>query len=208
MTFDPLGDPSFYPMLEAQAQYAHAAANTFYEMTAEFPQITEHLQRLEQIEHDADDLIHAIVNKVNKQADTPIDKADLHGLTDRLDDTVDGIEGAAARIGLYRLALPRPDLQPLVGLLVAITRENSRIIGQLRYGFYQDEIAAVIAGVHAMETRSDRAFRQAISDLFADNGLDIRLLIQWKDVYERIESAVNRCEKLAGFVENLLVKYT
>ena len=152
MTFDPLGDSSFYPMLEAQAQYAHAAANTFYEMTAEFPQITEHLQRLEQIEHDADDLIHAIVNKVNKQADTPIEKADLHGLTDRLDDTVDGIEGAAARIGLYRLSLPRPDLQPLVGLLVAITRENSRIIGQLRYGFYQDEIAAVIAGVHAMET--------------------------------------------------------
>ena len=54
MTFDQLGDPSFYPMLEAQAQYAHDAANTFYEMTAEFPHIAEHLQRLEQIEHDAD----------------------------------------------------------------------------------------------------------------------------------------------------------
>ena len=133
---------------------------------------------------DADTRIHAIVNKVNKQADASIDKADLLGLTDRLDDTVDGIEGAAARIGLYRLALPRPDLQPLVGLIVAITRENSRIIGQLRYGFDKEEIAAVIAGVHAMETRSDRAFRQAISDLFADNALDIRLLVQWKDVYD------------------------
>ncbi len=208
MTLDPADDAVFYTMLEAQARYAYDAANTFYEMTAEFPTIAEHLLRLETIEHEADSLTHAFVNRVNTRSETPMDKADLHGLTDRLDDTVDSIEGAAVRIGLYRLAVPRPDLQPLVGLIVAITHENHRIICQLRQGFHQDELAAMIAGVHAMETRSDRAFRQAISDLFADNVLDIRLLIQWKDVYERIESAVNRCEKLASFVESLLVKYT
>ena len=58
-----------------------------------------------------------------------------------------------------------------------------------------------------METHTDRTFRQALTSLFEDNALDIRLLIQWKEIYERIEKAINQCEKLAGFTESLMVKY-
>ena len=207
MIFGAKPDTSFYNVLEAQAQAANEAAQTFYALTADFGHIAVHLDRLEQIEHKADGLTHSFVNKLNSQFVTPLDKEDMHTLTDRLDDITDAIEAAASRVGLYRLARPRPDLEALVCLLVAITQETKAMVALLHKGFHRDKLSSVLAGIHALETRSDKAFRQALSDLFDDATLDSRLLIQWKDVYERIEKAINQCEKLAGFVESLTTKY-
>lgn len=200
-------DESFFDILEAQAQAAYEAAKTFLVLADHLDQISDYLERLETLEHDADRLTHGFVNKVNTQFVTPLDKEDMHALTDKLDDITDGIEATAGRIGAYRLVTPRPELLTMAGLLVAITQETLAMMQLLRHGFGAAELPGVIAGIHAMESRSDREFRKALSDLFADDTLDTRLLIKWKEIYERIENAINRCEKLAGFVESLKVKY-
>jgi uncharacterized protein Yka (UPF0111/DUF47 family) len=200
-------DESFFDILEAQARAAYEAAKTFLVLADHLDQIADYLKRLETLEHDADRLTHGFVNKVNTQFVTPLDKEDMHALTDKLDDITDGIEATAGRIGAYRLVTPRPELLIMAGLLVAITQETLAMMQLLRHGFGAAELPGVIAGIHAMESRSDRELRKALSDLFADETLDTRLLIKWKEIYERIEHAINRCEKLAGFVESLMVKY-
>jgi len=204
----PQADNSLFDILEAQAQAAYQAASTFLMLADHFDQIPDYLIRLETLEHDADRLNHGFVNKVNTQAVTPYDKEDLHGLTDRLDDITDSIEGTAGIMAAYRLRAPRPELLVLAGLLVTITHEALALTQLLRHGFRGTELPDVIAGIHALESRSDREFRRALSDLFAAEDLDVRLLIQWKEIYERIENSINRCEKLAGFVESLIVKYS
>jgi len=203
----PQTDSSFFDILEAQAQTAYQAASTFLMLADHLDQIPEYLERLEALEHDADRLTHGFVNKVNTQVMTPYDKEDLHALTDKLDDITDSIEGTVARMAAYRLQTPRSDLLVLAGLLVAVTQETLAMTQQLRHGFGGTELPGVIAGIHAMESHSDREFRKALSDLFAENDLDVRLLIKWKEIYERVENSINRCEKLAGFVESLMVKY-
>jgi uncharacterized protein Yka (UPF0111/DUF47 family) len=200
-------DDSFFDILEAQAQAAYQAACTFLMLADHFDQMPEYLERLEALEHDADRLTHGFVNKVNTQFTTPFDKEDLRALTDKLDDITDSIEATAGRMAAYRLQTRRPDLLVLGGLLVAVTQETLAMTQLLRHGFGNTELPEVIAGIHAMESRSDREFRKALSDLFADDDLDVRTLIKWKEIYERIEYSVNRCEKLAGFVESLMVKY-
>ena len=207
MIFGNRPDTSFYTLLEAQAQAANEAAQTFYALTGDFGHLAEHLGRMESIEHQADMLTHSVISRINGQFLTPLDKEDMHILTARLDDITDAIESAASRMGLYRLARPRPDLESLVCLLVAITQETKALVSMLHQGFRRERLSSVLAGIHALESRGDRAFRQALSDLFDDQTLDSRLLIQWKDVYERIENAINQCEKLAGFVEGLTAKY-
>jgi uncharacterized protein Yka (UPF0111/DUF47 family) len=200
-------DHLFFDILEAQAQAAHEAAKTFLILADHFDQMPAYVERLEALEHDADRLTHGFINRVNTQFVTPLDKEDMHALTGKLDDIVDGIEATAGRMGAYRLIRPRPDLLVLAGLLVAATQETLALTQLLRHGFGRSELPDVIAGIHALESHSDRELRKALSDLFADDNLDTRLLIQWKEVYERIETAINGCEKLAGFVESLIVKY-
>ncbi len=206
MLFQPK-DNSYFDILEAQAQAADEASRLFLMLADHFDQMPEYLERLEALEHDADRLTHGLVNMVNTTLVTPFDKEDMHALTAALDDITDSIEATAGRMVAYRLHCPRPDLLVLAGLLVAITHETLAMTQLLRHGFGSAELPDVIAGIHAMESRSDREFRKALSDLFAENDLDVRLLIKWKEIYERIENSINRCEKLAGFVESLIVKY-
>jgi len=199
--------PSFYDLLERQAKVAHEAAKALDSLVLDFGRVQDYLMQLDELEHEGDSLTHSFVNKVNTLFITPMDKEDLHGLSDRLDDITDTIERAGGRIGVYRLSAARPELSGLVTMLMGITNETHRLITLLRQGVQQPELAGVIAGIHAMESRTDKAFRFALAALFDEEGLDIRLLIQWKEIYELIESAVNRCEKLAGFIESLMVKY-
>ena len=92
-------------------------------------------------------------------------------------------------------------------VLVAITSESQKIVAQLRQGLNQPTLPAMLAGIHAMETRVDRLFRQALTTLFDDEALDTRLVIKWKEVYELIEEAINQTEKVTGIIETLIIKY-
>src|SRR5579883_1704540 len=103
-------DGAFYDLLEAQAQAAYDAASTFHALTGDFSEVRSYLKALEDIEHKADKITHDAVNRVNTQFITPLDKEDMIGLTDRLDDVTDVIEKAASRIEVYRLKSPRPEL--------------------------------------------------------------------------------------------------
>lgn len=208
MMFNTKKDQSFYDLMEAQAQAASNAAAVFHSLTLDFSQMKACLKKLEEIEHEADGISHSLINKINTQFITPLDKEDLHALTDRLDDITDTIEKAASRIDVYRLKTPRPELPELVVQLQGITSETITLIGLLRRGFDQEKLAPVIAGIHATESRMDKLFRKALTTLFEDENLDTRHLIQWKEIYEIIEKATNRTEHLASFVESLMVKYT
>jgi len=201
-------DILFFDILVAQAGVAYEAATTFLTLADHFDQMPTYVERLEALEHEADRLTHGFINKINTQSGAPLDKEDMYALTNKLDDVVDSIEATAGRMVAYRLAKPRPELLVMAGLLVAISQEMLAMTQLLRHGFTGTELPDVIAGIHAMESHSDREFRKALSDLFADNELDVRLLIQWKEIFERIENAINDCEKLAGFVESLMVKYS
>jgi uncharacterized protein Yka (UPF0111/DUF47 family) len=207
MLFSNKTAPTFYDTLESQAKIAHEAAKILDSLVLDFGRAQGYLTDLDALEHEGDRLTHAFINKVNTLFITPMDKEDLHGLSDRLDDITDTIERAGGRIGIYRLKSARPELSGLVTMLMGITNETHRLITLLRQGLQQPELAGVIAGIHAMESRTDKSFRQALAFLFDDESLDVRLLIQWKEVYELIESAVNRCEKLASFIESLMIKY-
>jgi uncharacterized protein len=207
MLFSNKTAPTFYDTLENQAKIAHDAAKVLDCLVLDFARVQDYLTELDALEHEGDRLTHAFINKVNTLFITPMDKEDLHGLSDRLDDITDTIERAGGRIGIYRLKAARPELSGLVTMLMGITNETHRLITLLRQGLQHPELAGVIAGIHAMESRTDKSFRQALAFLFDDESLDVRLLIQWKEVYELIESAVNRCEKLASFIESLMIKY-
>ena len=208
MLFSPRHNATYYDLLEAQASAASEAAALFLGLVSDFSAMPSYLERLEAIEHHADDVTRALVSRLDAGETAPLDRQDLHLLCERLDNITDAIEGAALRMQAFRLAPPRPDLPALASLLVGITQETQALVRQLRHGFGAGDMAATMAGIHALEKQSDKTFWLAVSDLLDDTGMDARLLLKWKDVYERIEKAIDRCENVAGLIENLRVKYT
>lgn len=200
-------DTSFYDVLEAQARTAREAAQTFYALTADLGHVAPYLEKLERIEQDADTLHEHLAHKVNAQFLTCLDREDMQTLTNHLEAVANGVKSAGSRINLYRLARPRPDLESFSCLLVAITQQTQEMVCLLRRGFGGGELCSVIAGIHALEHRAQSVFEHGLAAMFCDATLDYRLLVAWKDVYERMETVIGECDRLARFVESLSGKY-
>jgi predicted phosphate transport protein (TIGR00153 family) len=200
-------DLTFYTLLESQAGKAHQAALVFHSLSKDFSRLQEYVDRIAEIEHEADEVTHQLANKTDATFVTPLDKEDLHALSSGLDDITDFIEAATGRIALYRLAEPRPDLEPLVALLVEITKVTAEAIGQLRHGRPREAMHGVFVRIHEIENESDDRFRKALADLFNAPNPDVLMVIKWKEIYDRVEIAVDKCEDVANVIESVVVKY-
>ena len=200
-------DLTFYTLMEQQAEAAHRAAREFHALTKDFEHMRDYIQRIEDIEHEADEITHQLANKTDRTFVTPLDKEDLHDLSAGLDDITDFIEAATGRIALYQLEVARPDLEPLVALLVEITRVTADAISQLRHGRPRDAMHGVFIRIHELENESDERFRRALADLFNAPNPDPLMVMKWKEIYDRVEIAVDKCEDVANVIESVVVKY-
>ncbi|MFN3683335.1 MAG: DUF47 domain-containing protein [Fimbriimonadaceae bacterium] len=201
-------DGAFFALLERQAGKACEAARTFRDLAGAFDEIDRLADRIAEIEHEADVLTHELADKVAATFITPLDKEDLRDLSQALDDITDCIEAAVSRVRLYRLRVVREDLVPLADLLVQVAEATRQAVEMLHRGIRKPaELKRVLIQVHDLENRSDVAFRQALADLFDEDGLETLMVIKWKEIYDRIETAVDKCEDVAKIVGSVLVKY-
>lgn len=199
-------DNSFYDLLQAQAVSAHHAAETLQQQVRDLGRSAEYARKLQDIEHEADALTHQLSNRADSTFVTPLDKEDLHGLSNVLDDVTDFIEAAGARIALYQLTTSRPDLEPLVALLVAATEATQEAVGGLRdMGKFQFQ--PVFERIENIENQSDTLFREALATLLNAPDADAIQVIKWKEIYDRVEKAVDKCETVVNVLEGVVIKY-
>ena len=200
-------DPVFYDLLEAQAEAAHKAAQTFHALAQDLSQSARYAETAKRIEADADKLTHELVSKADAKFITPLDKSDLHALSHALDNITDTIESAVARVALYQLSAPRPDLIPMAERLTQLTQATHEGVCFLRRLKDHKALAPILVNVHKMENDSDDAYRAALGTLLNDPKADPITAIKWKEIYDRIEITADECENVADMLESLVVKY-
>jgi len=200
-------DRSFFDILEQQALAAHRAAVVFRSLTDDFTQLQACADEIDRIENEADELTHRLASKSDKTFITPLDKEDLRALSSALDDITDAIEAAVGRMLLYRLHTPRPDVAPMLDLLVQITADTQKVVSLLATIREREKIHSLLVQIHKIENQSDSLFRQGLQDLFDTPNPDPLMVIKWKEIYDRIEIAVDKCEDVANAVESVVVKY-
>lgn len=201
-------DVSIYMLLEAQAHLAVKCAEKFREMTVNFDQVKEYAKALSDLEHEGDLLTHELQNKIAATFITPLDKEDLKELSQALDDVADFIEAAAARAELYRITEVREELIELADILVDVAKMTERAVGSLRNGFSKTRaLKDTLTEIHTLENASDKVFRTALGALFDEPGIDALTVMKWKELFDRIETAVDKCEDIAAIIGTILVKY-
>ena len=58
--------------------------------------------------------------------------------------------------------------------------------------------------INRLENAADRIYRAAIGELF-DNA-DMAQVIKWREIYEHMETATDRCEDVADVIEGVALK--
>jgi predicted phosphate transport protein (TIGR00153 family) len=201
-------ETALYELLERQANVAVKSAEAFLDMCRDFGDLARHTAILEALEHEGDTATHELQNSIAGTFITPLDKEDLRELSQALDDITDLIEAAAARAELYGLTAARPDVEHHAELLVKLTRLTEDAVSALRHGFRKPGgLQEVLKEIHTVENECDRAFRLALKTLFDEPGIDPLHVIKWKELYDRIETASDKCEQVAAIVGTIIVKY-
>lgn len=200
-------DTTFYDLLEAQAETAHQAAIVFLKLAGDFAHRDEHVHEIDRLESEGDTLTHQLANKADSTFVTPLDKEDLHSLSNALDEITDMIDSCTARLEMYQIVEARPDLASLAELLVEITAVTREAVNFLRTLKAREKIHDVLVHIHALENQADRRFREALSALVNAPGADPIQVLKWKEIYDRIERAVDQCERVANLVESVVIKY-
>jgi predicted phosphate transport protein (TIGR00153 family) len=163
-----------------------------------------HVKRIKDSEHDCDTITHQITVKLNKSFITPFDREDIYTLSVALDDVVDYIDAAARAILMYRITDISEYAKQLAKVIQGLTIEINSAVSMLSK---PDNLNQHIKEIHRLENEADDIYFRAIGDLF-HNTSDAISLIKWKELYEIMENATDRCESVANIIESIMLKHT
>ena len=195
----------FFDFFEQLGAFAVSATEAFQELTRNGVNADVHAARLKDIEHQADRLTHQCIEALNKTFITPMDRSDILALIKRLDDVIDSVDSAASRMSLYELNEVRPEAQKLAEVLVKATKEIEFALKALRDIKGLDAINPHLIAIHQFENDGDVILRAALTKLFREETNAV-LIIKWKEIFERLEKATDRCEEVANIVEKIVLE--
>jgi predicted phosphate transport protein (TIGR00153 family) len=171
-------------------------------MLATYPEQGDLARDILICEQDGDRITHEIIRLLNLRTPTPIDREDIYELAGGLDDIVDFIEEVSDFLGLYKVEAPMEQAQALARVLLDAARLLQKAMPRMRdFG----DIHHFTVELHRLENEGDRLTREALASLFED-GVDPMFVIRWKDIYERLESAIDSTEKVANTLESIVIK--
>ena len=195
-------DGDFFVLFQKQAENIVSGAQAFTRMLEHYTGVPEQVQIIKAIEHQGDELTHQIFRKLNTTFITPFDREDMHELCGTMDDVIDLIDAAASRFVLYRVDSVRPGTIELTKVLAAATLELSAAIHAMET---PDKALHRIIEINRLENESDRICRTLIAQLFEEEKDPVQI-IKWKEIFEVIETAVDKCEDVSNVIESVILK--
>jgi predicted phosphate transport protein (TIGR00153 family) len=196
-------DEKFFVMFKEMTVTIIEGAQLLKDLMDNFENPALSQKMIKDVEHKADQLTHDIIKKLNKSFVTPLDREDIYALSAALDDILDLIDASAQRVVMYNVEAPTPEAKELAFLILKSCQTIDKAVALL--GGKLEPIAEYCMEVNSLENEADRVCREAVSRLF-DEEKDPIQLIKWKEIYETLERATDKCEDAANILESVVVK--
>jgi predicted phosphate transport protein (TIGR00153 family) len=192
----------FFDLFEEAGRNIVQSGDILERMLDRWPDHGELAREIVICEQEGDRITHDIIQRLNQTFVTPIEREDILDLASALDDIVDFIEEVADYLALYRIEAPMDQAQDLARILHHACRELNNAIPRLRtFG----DIRHFTVEINRLENDGDRKVREALASLF-ETGIDPMMVIRWKDIFERLEEAIDSTERAANILEGVMIK--
>lgn len=195
----------FFEILDRASLNICKAATMLVDLMEHYEDVETKAKEIYEVEQEGDILTHEIMKKLNKTFITPIDREDLHSLAASLDDVLDLIWGAVDRLSVFKITESTKEAISMSKDLLTTTEAIHKAITMLK-GKNYSHVQEYCIEINRLENRTDRDFRDALGRLFNDVK-DPILIIKWKEIYEHLEDASDKCEDVANVLEAIVLKY-
>ncbi|HEX2569910.1 MAG TPA: DUF47 domain-containing protein [Polyangia bacterium] len=199
-------ETSFFDFFERHAALTIEGAREFHSLVTTSDSIASKARRIKEIEHETDVITHQCVEALHKTFITPLDREDIHTLITKMDDIMDFVEAAAERVALYELHDMTPEVRELADLLVRSAMVVEEAIKGLRDMKNSQEVLKRCIQINRFENDGDDILRRAVARLFREEK-DPVTIIKWKEIYELLETATDRCEDVANVLEGIVLEH-
>ncbi len=194
----------FFKLLEDAAANIVVGAKKIHQLLDDWKDVARAADEIKEVEEKGDQITHDIVHLLNATFITPIDREDILAMASRLDDVIDRIEAAVARLILFRISSPTQKSRDLTEALCLACEQVSQALvffQQKKFG----EVARACVEINRLENVGDEHLRQALEELF-DGSHEALEVMKWKEIYETLEEAIDRCEDVSNVLEAAALK--
>jgi predicted phosphate transport protein (TIGR00153 family) len=198
-------DQSFFSHFEAQGKKTVEGCQAFKQMIDDPTSLDAKAQRIKQIEHECDEITHAVVEALHKTFITPIDRNDIYRLITKMDDIMDLVEAAADRLALYEMPKMTKEAADLASCLVESAEHVLGAVSGIKLLNKPNGILQHCVEINRLENAADTILRGALAKLFREEKDPISV-IKWKEIYETLEAATDRCEDVADVIEGVVLE--
>ncbi len=194
----------FFELFERSAKLLLEGGKVLHEALGRVEQLVPMAERLERLEHDADQVTHEIMAKLNRTFITPLDREDIHRLATALDDVMDFIEGVTEHLVLYKVKSIPPSFASLGEAVLKQVEQINQMIPRLKDLRHSDILQHCIE-VNRLENEGDRILREAVAQMFEKGGDPLEVM-KWRELYGMLETATDKCEDVAVVIEGIFLK--
>jgi predicted phosphate transport protein (TIGR00153 family) len=195
----------FFDLFERHAARIVSASKAFLKLAENGDNFEARAREIKQIESEADSITHQCVEALYRTPKVPFSRDEVYRLITKMDDIVDAIEAAAERFTLYDIQRTTPESRELASVLVNAAEQIEAALGGLRYVRGDRKVLDRCIEINRLENEGDAVLRAALGKLFRTEK-DPITLIKWKEIYELLEQATDRCEDVANIIESIVLQ--
>jgi len=199
-------DKRFAVLFEQSAHNALKIAHQLKDMVCTWENVEERLAIITDLEHEGDAATHQIMAELHRSFITPFDREDIALLAHSLDEVTDYIHSSADMMILYKVGQPTSRARELVDIIVQTAAEVEKAVSEVHDHIDREKLLKRCMEINRLENEGDSIYRAALAELFSDS-TDTASLIKWREIYEHMETAIDRCEDVANVLEGVALKY-
>lgn len=199
-------DEKFFDLFEQSANNIVKASHVLKDLIDSWESIEQKVAEIREMEHTGDSITHEIIARLHRTYVTPIDREDIALLAKSLDDVMDFIDAAAGTMLIYKVDAPGGRARELADIIIKATAEVELAVLEVRRKPKPKQVLERCVEINRLENMGDVVYRAALAELFEDSS-DMSHVIKWREIFEQLESATDRCEDVANVLEGVALKH-
>jgi predicted phosphate transport protein (TIGR00153 family) len=193
----------FFDLFTEVARRSYEAAGYLRELFTSPERLAYCVESIKRLEHEADEITQDVARRLDRTFITPIDREDIYLLASDLDDVMDTIDSTARRAQIFRLGTTPDGIVQMCDLAIAVTGEVESAVKKLRG---KNDLMGHRIEVKRIEEEADAVFHEMLGRLF-DTESDPIAIIKWKEMFDKIETVIDKADDVAGDLESIALKH-
>jgi uncharacterized protein len=195
-------DSQFYDLFAQVASRMSGSATLLHELFKDPLKLDQNVAAIKTLEHEADNLTHDTIDRINRTFVTPFDREDIHALAGHLDEVVDLIDGCARRVAIFHIKESRPQAVVLSEVLLRATRCIEDAVRKMKD---PKTVTSANRQLKMLEEEGDALYHEAVEQLFS-SATDAIEVMKWNELYDKIEDAIDQCEDVGNTLQSIALK--